>query len=401
MREEDDAMARDRTVIVAGVRTPIGALGGALASVSAPELGATCIKALLARAGVAGDRVDEVIMGNVVSAGVGQNPARQAAILAGLPTAVGATTVNKVCGSGLKAVMLADQAVRLGDAGLVVAGGMESMSRAPYLLTKAREGYRMGNAELVDAMTHDGLWDVYNKAPMGTFGDRCAAHFGFTRSAQDDFAVRSHTRARRAAEEGVFGDEVVPVEVTIRGKTTLVTVDEGLARFNEPKLRGLRPAFDPEGTVTAGNASSINDGAAALLVASEARCEGLGLSPRARVVGAATFSQEPEWFTTAPVGAIKKLLDRVGWSVGDVDLFEINEAFAAVTMAAERALGLDPDRVNIYGGAVALGHPIGSSGARILVTLLTALARTGGRRGVASLCIGGGEAVALAVEAVR
>ncbi len=393
-------MALAGSLIVAGVRTPIGALGGALASVPAPRLGAACVRALLERTGVPGERVDEVIMGNVVSAGLGQNPARQAAIFAGLPASVGATTVNKVCGSGLKAVMLADQAIRLGDASLVVAGGMESMSRAPYLLTKAREGYRMGNAELIDAMIHDGLRDVYGGQSMGTYGDLCAGHYGFTRREQDDFAVRSHTRARRATEDGAFADEVTPVEVVARGKTTLETADEGPARFDEPKLRALKPAFAPEGTITAGNASSLNDGAAALLVASPGRCEEMGFTPLARIVGASTFSQEPAWFTTAPIGAIRGLLGRVGWSVGDVDLFEINEAFAAVTMAAERDLALPPEKVNIYGGAVALGHPIGASGARILVTLLTALGRTGGRRGVAGLCIGGGEAVALAVEVV-
>jgi acetyl-CoA C-acetyltransferase len=373
-------------------------MNGALASVPAPTLAAVCVKALLERAGVPGDRVNEVIMGQVVTAGVGQNPARQASLLAGLPPTVGATTVNKVCGSGLKAVMLADQAVRLGEAGLVVAGGMENMSRAPYLLTGARAGYRMGHGELLDAMIHDGLTDAYGHAPMGAYGDRCAARYGFTRQAQDDFAVRSHTRARRAIAEGLFSGEVVPVEVNVKGRSTLVTSDEGPARFDEAKLRGLKPAFGPEGTVTAGNASSINDGAAALLVASADRCRELGLEPRAKVVGASTFSQEPEWFTTAPIGAIRALLDRVGWAVADVDLFEINEAFAAVTMAAEHDLGIPCTKVNIHGGAVALGHPIGCSGARILVTLLHALRQTGGRRGVASLCLGGGEAVALAVE---
>jgi acetyl-CoA C-acetyltransferase len=393
-------MAGIESVIVTGVRTPIGAMNGALAAVPAPQLGATCIKALLARTGVSGESVDEVIMGNVVSAGLGQNPARQAAIYAGLPVSVGATTVNKVCGSGLKAVMLADQAIRLGDASLVVAGGMESMSRAPYLLTKAREGYRMGNGELIDGMIHDGLWDVYGGKHMGTYGDRCAAKYKFSKQDQDDFAVRTHTRARKAIETGVFGDEIVPVEITVKGKTTTVSADEGPSRFDEPKLRALKPAFGPEGTVTAGNASSINDGAAALLVASPERCKALGLKPQVKIVGASTFSQEPEWFSTAPVGALKKLLAAVGWSVADVDLFEINEAFSAVAMAAEKELGLPADKVNIYGGAVALGHPIGCSGARILVTLLNALKRTGGRRGVASLCLGGGEAVALAVEAL-
>jgi acetyl-CoA C-acetyltransferase len=391
-------MARSESLIVAGVRTPVGAMGGTLAGVPAPRLGATCIKALVERTGVPVAQVDEVIMGNVVSAGIGQNPARQAAIYAGLPPSVGATTVNKVCGSGLKAVMLADQAIRLGEASVVIAGGMENMSRAPYLLTKAREGYRMGNGELVDAMIHDGLWDVYGGKHMGTYGDRCAAKFGFTKQDQDDFAVRTHTRARQAIESGAFADEIVPVEISVKGKATVVSADEGPSRFDEAKLRSLKPAFGPEGTVTAGNASSINDGAAALLVTSAAASDSLKLAPRARVVGAATFSQEPEWFTTAPVGAIKALLERVGWTVGTTDLFEINEAFAAVTMAAEKELSIPAEKVNVFGGAVALGHPIGCSGARVLVTLLNALAKTGGRRGIAALCIGGGEAVALAVE---
>jgi acetyl-CoA C-acetyltransferase len=387
-------------MIVTGVRTPIGALNGALASLSAPELGAACIKELLARTGMEGSKVGEVIMGNVVSAGIGQNPARQAAIFAGLPTSVGATTVNKVCGSGLKAVMLADQAIRLGDADVVIAGGMESMSRAPYLLAKAREGYRMGHGALLDSLIVDGLWDGYGDKHMGTHGDRCAREFQFTRQEQDDFAVRSYQRARKAIADGAFDAEVIPIDVTVKGKTTRIGADEGPSRFDEAKLRSLKPAFSPEGTITAGNASSINDGAAAVLVASKARCEELKLKPAARVVAARTFSQAPEWFTTAPIGAIRSLLDRLGWSVAEVDLFEINEAFAAVTMAAERELSIPGEKVNVLGGAVALGHPIGCSGARILVTLLNALKRTGGRRGIASLCIGGGEAVALAVETI-
>jgi acetyl-CoA C-acetyltransferase len=379
----------------------MGAMSGALAAVPAPQLGATCIQALLAAQKVDGARVDEVIMGNVLSAGQGQNPARQAAIAAGLPVSVGAVTVNKVCGSGLKAVMMAADAIRLGEAGLVVAGGMESMSRAPYLLTRAREGYRMGHGELVDSMIQDGLWDVYGNKHMGTYGDRCAEKYGFTKAEQDDFAVRSHTRARRAAADGVFAHEIVPVSVTVRGKTTTVTEDEGPARFDEAKLRSLKPAFGPEGTITAGNASSINDGAAALLVASPARCKELGLKPVARIVAAATFSREPQWFTIAPVGALEKLLEKTGWSVANTDLFEINEAFAAVTLAAEKSLEIPAEKVNILGGAVALGHPIGASGARVLVTLLTGLAHTGGRRGIACLCVGGGEAVALAVETIK
>ena len=387
-------------MIVAGVRTPIGAMNGVLATVPAPELGAVCIKQALKNANVEPERVDEVLMGNVVGAGIGQNPARQAMIKAGLPPSVGATTINKVCGSGLKAVMFATQAIRLGDANVVVAGGMENMSLAPYLLTKARQGYRMGHGELLDAMIVDGLWDVYGNKHMGTYGDQCAAKLNFTKEEQDTFAVRSFTRARKAVADGVFKDEIVPVPIAIKKTTTLVSEDEGPARFDEAKLRSLKPAFGEKGTITAGNASSINDGAAALVLASDRVCETRKLKPIARVVGMATFSREPEWFTLAPIGALRKLLDQVGWSVKNTDLFEINEAFAAVTMAAERDLAIPPEKVNIYGGAVALGHPIGCSGARILVTLLTGLRKTGGKRGVACLCIGGGEAVALAVEII-
>jgi acetyl-CoA C-acetyltransferase len=278
---------------------------------------------------------------------------------------------------------------------------MESMTRAPYLLTKAREGYRLGHGELFDAMILDGLWDVYGQKHMGTCGDLCAQTYKIDRREQDDFAVRSHTRARQAIEQGFFRDEIVPVEVSVRGKSTWVDVDEGPAKFDEPKLRALKPAFGAEGTITAGNASSIGDGAAAVLVASVRVAGQLKLKPLAEIVGSVTFSQQPEWFTTAPVGAIRKLLDQIGWTVDQVDLFEINEAFAVVTMFAERELGIPAEKVNIHGGAVALGHPIGCSGARILVTLLSALRRTGGRRGVASLCIGGGEAIALAVDAIR
>jgi acetyl-CoA C-acetyltransferase len=384
--------------IVAGVRTPIGSLGGVLATVPATQLGATCVKAALERAKISADDVDEVIMGNVVGAGLGQNPARQAAIKAGLPVSVGATTVNKVCGSGLKAVMLASDAIRLGQSHVVVAGGMENMSLAPYLLPQARQGYRMGNGVLVDAMIQDGLWDVYGDKHMGIYGDQCAAKYQFTKQAQDDFAVRSYTRARKATAEGAFDDEIVAVEIKAKKGSTIVSEDEEPARFNEDKLRALRPAFGSDGTVTAGNASSINDGAAALVVVSESRCASLRLKPLVRIVAASTFSREPEWFTLAPIGALKRLMDKVNWSVRDVDLFEINEAFAAVTMVAEKDLQLPAEKVNIYGGAVALGHPIGCSGARILVTLLNGLKRTGGKRGIACLCIGGGEAVALAVE---
>jgi len=393
-------MATTESVIVAGVRTPMGAFLGGLAAVPAPQLGATCVRALVSRTGVPADQIDEVIMGNCIAAGLGMNPARQVAIFGGLPQSVGATTLNRACASGMKAVLLADQAIRLGDAQLVIAGGMENMSRPPYLLLKAREGYRMGNGELFDALIYDGLTDAFSNKHMGCFADQCAAKYGFSKQQQDDFAVRSHTRARKATEEGISADEIVPVEITVKGKTTKVSLDEGPSKFDEAKLRNLKPAFGPDGTVTAGNASSINDGAAALLVGSPAKCRELGLKPAARIVGGATYSREPEWFTIAPVDAVKKLLKKVEWRISEVDLFEVNEAFAAVALTAEKELNLPADKVNIYGGAVALGHPVGCSGARIVVTLLNGLRRTGGRRGIAVLCVGGGEGIAMAVETI-
>ena len=390
-----------QVLILSAVRTAIGSMNGALSSVPAPQLASPCIEQALNRAGVAPGMVDEVILGNVLGAGVGQNPARQASIAAGLPVSVGATTVNKVCGSGLKSVMLAAQAIRLGDAQTVIAGGMENMSRAPYLLPKARQGYRMGHAELIDAMIQDGLWDIYGNQHMGVYGDRCAERYGFTRENQDDFAVRSYTRAQRAVSGGIFAEEIVPIQTGRKGRSILVEEDQEPAKFDEEKLRGLRPAFGAEGTVTAGNASGIGDGAAALVLASESQCRTLSLQPLARVAGMASFSREPEWFTLAPIGAMKLLMEKIGWSVENTDLFEINEAFSVVTMAAQRDLNIPAEKVNIHGGAVALGHPIGASGARILVSLLTALKQTGGRRGIASLCIGSGEAVALAVETME
>jgi len=394
-------MASNEAMIVAGVRTPMGAMNGGLAAVPATQLGATCVKALVARTGVPADQIDEVIMGNCIAAGLGMNPARQVAILGGLPPSAGATTLNRACASGMKAVLLADQAIRLGDADLIIAGGIENMTRAPYMLLKAREGYRMGHGELLDALIYDGLTDAFSNKHMGVFADRCAEKFGFSKQQQDDFAVRSHTRARKAIETGVSADEIAPVEITVKGKTTTFSTDEGPPRFDEAKLRSLKPAFGPEGTVTAGNASSINDGGAALLIASAAKCRQLGLKPQARIVGGVTFSREPEWFTLAPIGALKKLFDNIGWGVADVDLFEVNEAFATVALAVEKEVGLSADKVNIYGGAVALGHPVGCSGARILVTLLNGLKRTGGHRGVATLCVGGGEGIAMAVEMVK
>ncbi|QEH35156.1 Acetyl-CoA acetyltransferase [Aquisphaera giovannonii] len=393
-------MAGTSTLIVTGVRTPMGAFMGSLAGVPAAQLGATCVKALVERTGIPAGAVDELIFGTCIGAGQGMNPARQVAVFGGLDKRTHALTVNEACASGMRAVMLADQIIRLGEAGVAVAGGMENMSRPPYMLLKGREGYRLGNAEVVDALMHDGLTDAYSNKPMGVFADQCAAKYEVSRQAQDDFAVESHARARKAVADGVFAEEIAPVSIVARGKTTVVAEDEGLNKFDEAKMRGLRAAFNPEGTVTAGNASSINDGAAALLLASPARCESLGLRPRARIVAACLHSQEPEWFTTAPVGAVQGVLEKAGWNVSDVDLFELNEAFAVVALTCGKQLGLPAERTNIYGGAVPLGHPIGCSGARLLVTLLTGLKHTGGRRGVAALCVGGGEGIAMAVEAV-
>jgi acetyl-CoA C-acetyltransferase len=384
--------------LAGGVRTAIGAFTGALAEVPAPTLGSIAIQAALQRAGVSGDQVDEVIMGNVLPAGLGQNPARQAMIAAGLPKSVGATTVNKVCGSGLKAVMLAAQAIQCGDADTVVAGGMENMSRAPYLLLKARTGYRMGNGELIDSMVYDGLWDVYSNIHMGLCGDVCAKQEQFSREAQDDYAIASYKRALQAQTEGVFAQEITPVEVKDRKGTVVVDKDEEPGRFNEEKFRQLKPAFGKEGTVTAGNASSVDDAAAAILVLSPDKLQALGVTPQAKILGYTTASREPEWFTLAPVTAVDKLMKKLGWSVADVDLFEVNEAFSVVPMAVMKQLGVPHEKMNVHGGAVALGHPIGASGTRILVTLLNALKQRGQRTGIASLCIGGGEAVALAVQ---
>jgi len=388
-----------RQVVIAGaVRTPIGNLNGVLSPLSATALGSCVIKEALHRANVHPEAVDEVIMGNVLPAGLGQAPARQAAKGAGLPDTVNATTINKVCGSGLKAVMLACQAIQAGDAEVVVAGGMESMSGAPYLLEKAREGYRVGHGELIDSMIKDGLWDAYGNVSMGACGELCAEKFQFSREAQDDFAVESYTRALKAQREGWFRDEIVEVEVPAKPKPLSVREDERLGRFDEGKLRRLSPAFRPTGTITAGNASGMNDGAAAMVVLSEERAHSLGVRPLARILGFAQKAVAPEWFTIAPIEAIAALLHKLGKETRHLDLYEVNEAFAVVTMAAIKELGLNPDRVNVNGGAVALGHPIGASGARILTTLLYALKRTGGIRGIASPCIGGGESVALAVE---
>ncbi|HCL26939.1 MAG TPA: acetyl-CoA C-acetyltransferase [Candidatus Latescibacteria bacterium] len=382
--------------LAGGARTAIGGLSGVFAETSAVALGREAVRGALARSGVAPTHVDEVILGNVLSAGLGQNVARQVSIGAGLSPSVGATTVNKMCGSGLKAVMLAAQAIRCGDAAVVVAGGTENMSQAPYLLENARSGYRLGDGKLVDSMIRDGLWDAYDDLHMGTYADRCAARCGFSREAQDDFAVASYERA--LASRAVFADEIVPVEARSGRRTVTVDLDEEPQRFDEAKLRKLRPAFDEDGTVTAGNASSINDGAAAILVLSGQRVAELGVTPQARILGYATASREPEWFTLAPIQAITTLLAQLGLTVNEVDLFEINEAFSAVTMAAMQQLKIPHEKVNVHGGAVALGHPIGASGTRTLVSLLNGLERREAKVGIDVLCIGGGEAVAVAVE---
>jgi acetyl-CoA C-acetyltransferase len=368
--------------------------------VPAPRLGAVAIAGALQRAGLPADRLDEVYMGNVLSAGIGQAPARQAAIYAGVPHAVPATTVSKVCGSGLQAVVLGTRAIRLGDADLVVAGGMESMSQAPYALPRARAGYRMGHGELLDLMIHDGLWDPYENIHMGNAGDLCANEHAISRQAQDELARESYRRALVAQASGASAREIVPVTIAQRGGESVVERDEEPERGRLDKLEQLRPAFDHEGTVTAANASKINDGAAALVLASERAVETHGLKPLARIVSYGHHAQAPQWFTTAPVGAIDMALARAGMTKDDVDLYEINEAFAVVALACCRLAGLSAERVNVRGGAIALGHPSGASGARILTALLYAMAERGARRGLATLCIGGGEAVALLVEAV-
>jgi acetyl-CoA C-acetyltransferase len=386
-------------VIVSAARTPIGSFNGVLSSVSATRLGSITITEALKKIGLSGEAVDEVIMGNVLSAGLGQAPARQASLGAALPQSVGCTTVNKVCGSGLKAVMLANQAIVSGDAEVVVAGGMESMSNAPYLLMKARRGYRMGHGELIDSMIRDGLWDVYNQFHMGEAAELCARTLGISREDQDQFAVISYRRAQQAQQRGEFEREIVAVPVPQRdGPEQWVQEDEEPKRVSLEKLPTLKPAFNKDGRVTAGNASSISDGAAALVVMSEEEAKALGLTSRARIVNYSSFATDPAWFSTAPVQAISSLLKKTGRQISDVDLFEINEAFAACSIAVNRELALNPDRVNVRGGAVALGHPIGASGARILTTLIHALEDRNLSTGVASLCIGGGEAVAMMIE---
>ena len=386
-------------VIVSAVRTAGGKLLGSLAPLRAPELGAVVVRAAVERVEYDPGKVDEVIMGQVIQAGSGQNPARQAALGAGLPSSVGAFTVNKVCGSSLKAVVLASQAIALGDATCIVAGGQESMTNAPYLLPKARGGHRLGHAEIVDHMFLDGLEDAYDHGKlMGEFAEQCAAHYDFDRKDQDDFAIESLTRAKEAIENGAFQREIAHVTIETREGKQVVDTDETPLKANVEKIPQLRPAFRKDGTVTAANSSSISDGAAALVLMKLSDAEKGGHVPLARILGHATFAQEPRWFTTAPVYAIRTLLERIGWDTSDPDLYEINEAFAVVAMTAMRDLDIGHDRLNIHGGACALGHPIGASGARIIVTLLAALERHGLSRGVAALCIGGGEATAMAFE---
>ncbi|MCZ6881446.1 MAG: acetyl-CoA C-acyltransferase [Gammaproteobacteria bacterium] len=389
----------EKIVITGAARTPMGGFQGVLSTVSAPELGTAAIAAAVERSGIALDAVDEVIMGCVLSAGLGQAAARQASLGAGLPLSTGCTTVNKMCGSGMKAVMLAHDLLLAGNNRVMVAGGLESMSNAPYLLPKARAGMRMGHSQLMDHMFLDGLEDAYDKGRlMGVFAEQTADKYGFSREQQDEFSITSLKRAQAAIESGAFADEITPVVVKSRKGETTVDTDEQPFNANFEKIPTLRPAFREDGTVTAANSSSISDGAAALTLMSDIEAENRGIRPLATIQGHASFAHEPAWFTTAPVGAIKRLMENLDWAVGDVDLFEINEAFAVVTMAAMSDLGLDHERVNVNGGACALGHPIGASGARILVTLIFALQRQGLKKGIAALCIGGGEATAMAVE---
>lgn len=390
---------RDPIVIVGSARTPMGGFQGDFAGVPAATLGATAIEASLSRAGLAKDAVQEILMGCVLSAGQGQAPARQAAIAAGLPLSAGATTLNKMCGSGMKAVMLAHDLVHAGSSDVVVAGGMESMSNAPYLLPKARTGHRMGHGQVLDHMFLDGLEDAYEKGRlMGTFAEDCAEAYQFTRDAQDAYALASLERARRATTEGRFVSEIAPVLVSAGKTETRVSIDEQPGKAQPEKIPKLRPAFREGGTVTAANASSISDGAAALVLMRASEAERRGLTPKARIVGHASYANEPSLFATAPIGALRRLSERTGWALSDVDLFEINEAFAVVAMAAMHDLDLPHDKVNINGGACALGHPIGASGARVIVTLLAALEDKRLDRGMASVCIGGGEATAIAIE---
>jgi len=392
----------DDTVIISACRTPVGKFQGSLTTFTAPQLGAIVVREAVKRAGIDAALVDECIMGNVVSAGLGQNPARQAAIFGGLSPATGAMTINKVCGSGLKAVALAAQAVQTGNSEIVVAGGMESMTNAPYLLPQARQGYRLGNAQIIDSMVHDGLWDTYNNYHMGITGENVAEKYGITREEQDQFALNSHRKALSAIRECRFKSQIVPVETSGKKKSDppiLFEKDESPREDTTIEvLRALKPAFKKDGTVTAGNAPGVNDGAAAVIVTSAARAKQLGATPMVRIVAQATSGVEPAWVMMAPVGAVRKIWEKTGWKNEDVDLYELNEAFSVQALGVMRELGLNPDKVNVNGGAVALGHPIGASGARVLVTLIYEMIRRDVKRGIAALCLGGGNAVAMAVE---
>jgi acetyl-CoA C-acetyltransferase len=394
--------AFDDVVIISGCRTAVGKFQGSLTDLSAPRLGAIVVREAVKRAGLNPDQVDECIMGNVLPAGLGQNPARQAAIFGGLSPATGAMTINKVCGSGLKAVALAAQAVQTGNSAIVVAGGMESMTNAPYLLPQARKGYRLGNGQVIDSMVHDGLWDVYNDYHMGITGENVAEKYGITREEQDEFALNSHRKAIAAWKECRFKSQIVPVEMPAKKKGAAPIIFD---RDESPRedasietLRALKPAFKKDGTVTAGNAPGVNDGAAAVVVTSAARAQELGAQPMVRIVAQATSGVEPKWVMMAPVDAVKKIYQKTGWKKDDVDLYELNEAFSVQALGVTRELGLDLNKVNVNGGAVAIGHPIGASGARVLVTLIYEMARRNVSRGIAALCLGGGNAVAMAVE---
>jgi acetyl-CoA C-acetyltransferase len=394
--------AFDDVVIISGCRTAVGKFQGSLTDLSATQLGAVVVREAVKRAGLNSDQVDECIMGNVLPAGLGQNPARQAAIFGGLSPATGAMTINKVCGSGLKAVALAAQAVQTGNSSIVVAGGMESMTNAPYLLPQARKGYRLGNGKVIDSMVHDGLWDIYNDYHMGITGENVAEKYGITREEQDEFAVNSHRKAIAAWKECRFKSQIVPVELPAKKKgeaPVLFEKDESPREDTTIEtLRSLKPAFKKDGTVTAGNAPGVNDGAAAVVVTSAQRAKELGVQPMVRIVAQATSGVEPKWVMMAPVDAVKKIWEKTGWKSNDVDLYELNEAFSVQALGVMRELGLDPNKVNVNGGAVAIGHPIGASGARVLVTLIYEMARRNVKRGIAALCLGGGNAVAMAVE---
>jgi len=392
----------DDAVIISACRTPVGKFQGSLASFTAPQLGALTVREAVKRAGIDPVQVDECIMGNVVAAGLGQNPARQAAIFGGLSSATGAMTINKVCGSGLKSVALAAQAVQTGNSSIVVAGGMESMTNAPYLLPQARQGYRLGNAQIVDSMVHDGLWDIYNNYHMGITGENVAEKYGITREEQDQFALNSHRKALAAIKECRFKSQIVPVEIPAKKKgdpPILFEKDECPREETTIEvLRALKPAFKKDGTVTAGNAPGVNDGAAAVVVTSATRAKELGAKPMVRIVAQATSGLDPAWVMMAPVGAVRKIWEKTGWKDQDVDLYELNEAFSVQALGVMRELGLNPDKVNVNGGAVAIGHPIGASGARVLTTLIYEMIRRDVKRGIAALCLGGGNAVAMAVE---